>query len=166
MERACDLYLDNYAPLILPSGGPNSRLEKYPTEWDWFFEYAKSRGVPEKAILKENKAQNTFENARFSKAIINERKLAIRSAILVTKAFHSRRALLTYQTEFSNDIEYTICPIIDRRKISKDNWMHDQEKIDKVFNEIEKIGKYFGSHVQTLENPAQNCHPFRNKPAG
>jgi glutathione S-transferase len=70
--------------------------------------------------------------------------------LLVCKAFHARRALLTYQTWFMNDIEYVICPIVDDRGISKNNWYLDQTKIDKVMSEVEKIGKYFATHLSKI----------------
>jgi uncharacterized SAM-binding protein YcdF (DUF218 family) len=149
IEKACSLFHQGFAPYILPSGGPNPRIDGFDTEWDWFYSIAIKNDIPASAILKENRARSTFENARFSAAVVHEKSLRIESAILVTKAFHTRRALLTYQTEFSTEIEYRVCPIVDRRRISKDNWFQDQQKIDKVFNEIEKIGKYFAKHVQT-----------------
>jgi uncharacterized SAM-binding protein YcdF (DUF218 family) len=149
IERACELYNEGFAPYLLPSGGINKRLKKYNTEWEWFYEIARSNGVPDSAILKEDRANNTFENAKFSAEIIKSKELQIQKAILVTKAFHSRRALLTYQTELPSNIKYIVCPVIDSRKISRNNWFQDQEKIDKVFDEIVKIGKYFPMHVSS-----------------
>ncbi len=147
MEKACDLYLEGFSPLLLPSGGKNEVIMNYETEWDMFYEIAKVRNVPGEAILKENKARNTFENARFSKEVVNSNNLKIKKAIIVCKAFHARRALLTYQAEFGKDINYLICPVIDERDIKKNNWYKDQDKINRVMSELERIGKYFTSHI-------------------
>ncbi len=151
MLRAIELWQEGWAPVILPSGGPNPRIGDFATEWAWFASMAGDAGVPESAILREDRAANTFENARFSRQRILEQGMEVGKAILVTKAFHARRALMTYQAEFSSEIEYIVCPITDRRKITRDNWAKDQEKIDKVMNELEKIGSYFPAHLSRMQ---------------
>ncbi len=150
MERACSLFFDGYSSLLLPSGGKNKALVNYETEWDYFFEIAKKMSIPEEVVLKEDKATNTYENALYSKRIIEDKGILIKKALLVCKAFHARRALLTYQTWFMNDIEYIICPIVDDRGISRDNWYLDQNKIVKVMSEVEKVGKYFKDNLSWI----------------
>ncbi len=70
MVKAVELYQQGFAPYILPSGGANPKLPAYESEWEFLEKIALGLNVPEKAILKENKALNTFENATFSKACI------------------------------------------------------------------------------------------------
>ena len=72
MERACSLFLDGYASLLLPSGGVNKALVNYTKEWDYFLEIAKKIGIPEEVVLKEDKATNTYENALYSKKVIED----------------------------------------------------------------------------------------------
>jgi hypothetical protein len=115
------------------------------------FRYCKKKGISEANKLKENRATNTFENAIYSKEVVKENKIEIRRALLVCKAFHARRALLTYQTAFNPLIEYKICPIIDNRDIRKDNWYLDQNKVNKVMSEVEKIGKYFAAYIMKIK---------------
>jgi uncharacterized SAM-binding protein YcdF (DUF218 family) len=74
MERACALFLDGYASLILPSGGKNKALVGYTTEWNYFIEIARKMGVSEEFVLKEDKATNTYENALYLKKIIEDQK--------------------------------------------------------------------------------------------
>jgi uncharacterized SAM-binding protein YcdF (DUF218 family) len=150
MYMACELYKSGYAPLILPSGGANEQLENHETEWDYFLDISKNYDIPESSILIEKEAKNTFENARFSKKVINENEIEIKTALLVCKAFHARRALMTYQTEFDSHINYIIVPVIDDRDIKKDNWYLDEVKYKKVMNEVEKIGKYFSTYMKAL----------------
>jgi len=64
MEKAAELFHKGLAPYILPSGGQSSKLGK--TEWEFLRDVGLSLGVPESAILREDKASNTFENARYS----------------------------------------------------------------------------------------------------
>lgn len=146
MERAVEIFKQGFSSYILPSGGNNTKLSEWKTEWDFLKNIAISLGVPEKAILKENKAKHTFDNANFSWKVLKENNLKIKKVILVCKSYHSRRALLTYQTVFK-DIEFIISPIIDDKDITRYNWFLDQNKIDVVMLEVEKIGKYFGKHI-------------------
>lgn len=97
-------------------------MPNYESEWDYLKTIGIQLGVPEKAILKEDKARNTFENAQFSWELLQKLGIQIKNVILVCKAYHSRRALLTYQSLFPLNINFYIALVIDKRGISKDNW--------------------------------------------
>jgi len=148
VEKAIELFHSGLAPYILPSGGigPKSSV----SEWEFLANIALEKGVPANAILREDKAGNTFENAAFSRRVVEETQIKVEKAILVCKAFHSRRALLTYQVAFSADVDFIVCPIIDDRNIRRDNWFLDEAKIALVMGEVAKIGQYFGGHIPAL----------------
>jgi uncharacterized SAM-binding protein YcdF (DUF218 family) len=145
MERAAELYHQGLAPYILPSGAFNARLDQ--TEWEYFNGIGLKLGVPKEAILKEDQAKNTFDNARNSWQVINERQLNVKRAIMVCKAAHSRRALMTYQTVFPREVEFLMEPVLDHRQISSDNWFLDEAKIAAVMKEAGKITAYFARHI-------------------
>ena len=142
-EKASELYHKGMASYILPSGGKNKKLINYNTEWDFLNEKLLEMGVPQKAILKENKALNTFENAKFSKNVLKAKKLKANKLIIVCKNFHSRRVLLTYSLIFQIENQILVSPITDNRNIRKENWFSDVTKRKRVLAEIEKIGVYF-----------------------
>ena len=146
MVKAVELYQQGFAPYILPSGGPNPKLPEYASEWEFMEKIALGLNVPEKAILKENKAKNTFENASFSRQVLLDLKIKVATAILVCKAFHSRRALLTYQAIFPKT-RFFVVPVIDYRGISKSNWYTNKEDITVVMGEVRKIGQYFEDKI-------------------
>lgn len=73
--------------------------------------------------------------------------MPIKSVILVCKAYHSRRALLTYQSVFPIDINFYVSSVIDKRGISKDNWFLNEDSIRIVMNEVTKIGNYFEDKI-------------------
>jgi len=52
-------------------------------------------GVPETALLLEPQALNTYENALFSKKILQEQQ--IKTSLLITSAFHMPRAQLIFE---------------------------------------------------------------------
>ena len=63
MEKAASLYRQGLTPCILPSGGATPRVET--TEWEFLQNVGLDQGVPEQAILKEDKAKNTFTKCTF-----------------------------------------------------------------------------------------------------
>jgi uncharacterized SAM-binding protein YcdF (DUF218 family) len=150
MERAAELFHEGLAPLILPSGGATKNVQT--TEWDFLNNIGLSLGIPQEVILKEDKATNTFENARFSWEIIQESDIKIEKVILVCKAGHACRALLTYQTVFPKATQFIIAPVIDKTGISKENWYLTEDGIKRIMTEVEKIGKYFAHHIPNWVN--------------
>lgn len=147
MEKAVELYRNGVSRYILPSGGANAKLLKHSTEFDFLKHVATESGVPESAILKEDKAGNTFENAEFSYQVLLENEIACARALIVCKAFHARRALLTYQYAFPRNVDFYVCPVVDRRGITKDSWQSNQDFVNIVMGEVIKIGTYFKDKV-------------------
>src|SRR5438309_7286482 len=70
-DRAAEIYLESWAPVLIFSGG-FGRITKgmwKETEADLFAAIAVKKGVPEKAILKENRSTNTGENILFTQLL-------------------------------------------------------------------------------------------------
>ena len=151
MERAAELYHKGLAPYILPTGGENHEIYKYKTEWEYLKTIGIELGVPEEAILKEDRAKNTFENARLSLEVLNENKIDIKNAILVCKSYHSRRALLTYQVVFPRDVEFYVSTVTDKSGVTKDNWFSNADSTNLVMGEVVKIGRYFKNEICTTK---------------
>ncbi|WP_036717110.1 YdcF family protein [Paenibacillus sp. JCM 10914] len=148
MEAAADLYHQGYAPHLLPSGGATPFVRT--TEWEFLKDIGTSRGVPSEVILREDQATNTFENARFSLDVLQQNHISTSHVILVCKNYHARRALLTYQFIFPRETEFSVRPVVDQSGITKDNWHLDEMRIEKVMNELEKVGKYFRKAIYRL----------------
>jgi uncharacterized SAM-binding protein YcdF (DUF218 family) len=148
MEKAAALYHEGIAPYILPSGGATPNVET--TEWEFLRNLGVTLGVPEEAILKEDQAANTFDNARFSLQVLEQMGIPHKTVVLVCKTYHARRALFTYQLVFPKDTVFYVSPVIDWTGISKDNWYLDEQSINRVMNEFEKIGKYFRSYIYRI----------------
>ena len=83
--RAAELYRAGYAPYVLPSGRytisrgyflplPEPLCSEYPgefeTEWHFLKAVLMRHGVPEEAILREDQATYTWENAQFSRDVL------------------------------------------------------------------------------------------------
>jgi uncharacterized SAM-binding protein YcdF (DUF218 family) len=84
--RAAELFRQRAAPRILITGAGDDEINR---------QLLISNGVPAGAIEVENKSLTTRENAEFSVQRLRAEK--VRSAILVTSWYHSRRALATFE---------------------------------------------------------------------
>lgn len=88
--HAARLYKAGKAPLIVPTGKG---------EQESTVPLLRDLGVPESAIVVENKARNTEENARFVEKILEPRNTqnTRKRVLLVTSAWHMRRSVLMYR---------------------------------------------------------------------
>ena len=161
MVRAAELYHKGFAQYILPTGGVNPKIGEYESEWEFLKDIGIKLGVPEEAILKENKARNTFENARLSLEVLKNNNIDVQKAILVCKSYHSRRALLTYELIFPLGVKFYVSTVTDGSGASRDNWFLDTDSTSLVMGEVVKIGKYFEHEIcnfNILERDWRNNH--------
>jgi uncharacterized SAM-binding protein YcdF (DUF218 family) len=156
------LWKGNYAPIILPSGkysvkrgyfpGALSKADKYNnkynTEWEFLKEVLIKNSVYETAILKEDNAENTYENAINSRKTTDEYNLNIKKAIICCKSFHARRCLMYYQFCYPQT-EFIICPS-ETQGVNKDNWFKCDEGIDRVMGELMRCGSQFRDLIKLL----------------
>lgn len=160
--HAAALYQQGFAPYILPSGkysisvgkfvlageAKNTKLctvqkseKSYETEFDYLHNILVKNGVDEAAILKEDQATFTYQNAIFSRQVLEKAGIPVKRAILCCQAFHARRALLYYREQFQ-ETEFVVCPVVTRG-IGRDTWMKTAEGIDTVLGEVERCGSQF-----------------------
>ena len=99
---ACDrfietviLYKQGIIKKIVVSSGSAYLFIKAPGEADFLYEKLLASGIPAKDILIENKSRNTFENASFSKHILDSLHLQ-GPYVLISSAFHLHRALQVF----------------------------------------------------------------------
>lgn len=144
--KAAELFREGYAPWILPSGRYSKpvgycTIPGYETEWEFLRDILIGQGVPREAVLEEQKATFTYENAIYSREVTDAMGLTVERAILCPQACHARRALLYYEILYP-DTEFVVCPAVTRG-ISRDNWFLEDEKIDAVLGELERCGSQF-----------------------
>ena len=98
-ERGAELFLQQMAPLLVFSGGLGTITRHLMTtpEADVFAGIAERAGVPRDRIIVENQSTNTGENVLFTKRLLGERGLDIRSFILVQKPYMERRTFATFR---------------------------------------------------------------------
>ena len=154
-EKAARLYCAGYANYVLPSGMYSGKRGRFAAEkiddpryaGDYATDFAYCRhilmvnGVPEAAILREDRSTNTMENAAYSAAVLKELGIKIERAILCCQAFHARRAFMSYARHFP-DTEILVVPT-DTQGIHREDWFLHEKSYQRVMSEVRKCGEYF-----------------------
>ena len=151
--RAAELYRAGYAPLVLPSGRystvngcfgeiPERYRSEYPdryeTEWEFLRAVLVKNGVPEEAILREDQATYTWENALRSREALASAGVKVKTAILCCHAFHSRRALLYYQAAMPQ-VRFIVCPVATPG-YAREDWFLSAKGRARVLGEVARLG--------------------------
>ncbi len=139
---AIDLYTSGFTPRILISGMGPTRSRR--AECDIYRDLAIARGVPSSAILTEARATNTLENFTLSRRIIEQTIGwgALRRIALVTKPFHTRRALMTARANWPTHLEYLMLPSSGDDDPLAGDWWQTSSGRQFVLAELRAIGTY------------------------
>lgn len=154
-EYAAELYHNGFAKWIFPAGGISVKADKwhgvrskseiynknYQSDCEFFTDVLMKKGVPEISIIGEDKSGHTRDNAFFTRKIVEEKGIELKSAIIVCKAFHARRCLMLYQMAFPN-VKIKVCPV-HCYNITKDNWYENEKGIERVLGELARCGNQF-----------------------
>lgn len=169
--HAAKLYREGLAPLLVPSGkysivtgrfgGVQSPMtyvgQEFETESAFLTKILLDEGVPEEAIIQEREATYTWQNAIFTKRILDEQGIAVKKAILSCQAYHAKRCLMYYQLMFP-DIVFYVSPV-ETRGISRRNWYKREESMHLVLREVEHCGSQFHEIMkkENKEEKGEHC---------
>ena len=169
--RAAELYRAGYAPYVLPSGRytisrgyflelPEPLKSEYPgpfeTEWHFLKTVLMKHGVPESAILREDQATYTWENAQLSRKVLEQQGIPVKTAILACHAFHARRALLYYQAAMP-ETRFIVCPA-PTPGYTREDWFLTEKGRARVLGEVQRLGSQTNEVFAMMleEKDAQN----------
>jgi len=98
-ERAAQLFLEGWAPLVIFSGGQGAITKRLWNEPEAvrFARIAVDLSVPRENILVESRSTNTGENIEFTKQLLAENELDLQSFIVVQKPYMERRSYATFR---------------------------------------------------------------------
>ena len=141
--RAAELYHDGFAQLILPSGRyakaqGRCSIDGYESEWAWMRDVLRWNGVPGSAILREDRATYTWENAQLSRAVTDSLGLRVRTALLACRAHHARRALFYYQAAFP-ETRILVCPAASEGR-GREDWFTTPAGRAEILGELRRLG--------------------------
>lgn len=90
LQRAYEEYQKQPDSIIVVSGGQG--YDEAISEAEAMKRWLVAQGVDEKHILKEDQSRNTFENFRFTKALMKQHGIHSSEISLITNRFHMKRA--------------------------------------------------------------------------
>jgi uncharacterized SAM-binding protein YcdF (DUF218 family) len=92
VRHAAKLYAEDEAGLLIPTGGLG---EHPPTEAEVMARLLQEEGVPEEAVIPEDRALSTWDSARLVAGIAQ--KLGVRSVMVVTDPLHCVRTMAAFR---------------------------------------------------------------------
>jgi len=139
------LYHAGRAPLVVLSGGSNPQLQTS-SEAAAMQQLLLDLGVPQSAILLEERSRNTQQNAQFSAKLLRQR--GIHTLLLVTSVSHMARSLAHFQRAGLNPIPAAT----DYKLPYKDGWRRwipdAAELNDNAAILKELVGQWVGPGIQ------------------
>lgn len=119
--KAIELYHQKKIKKILITGGSGSILHPEDKEAKYIHQYLKNINIPDTDIIIENESKNTYENAVFSKRILDSLNIK-GNYLLITSAYHLRRSIAVFEKQgFLNITPYPAERLSGPRKIELDH---------------------------------------------
>ena len=109
-----DLFKNNKAPLLILTRGKYPWSEDIP-EGEYLKDFAIKFGVPKESILLTEIVQNTIQEAKAVKKLLNSNEAKI---VLVTSAYHMPRAKKVFETSNIKVIPFAVDYISSAQKIT------------------------------------------------
>lgn len=139
VNEAVRLYKDGYGLKILFTGQKATYMKDVDTtEAQYYAKLAKEQGIPEEAMILENGAKNTPENAVNSVRLLKTEGHLPTAIILITLPYHMRRSYLTFKAVADWNPKL-IRRVADSEKYTRENYFMDKNGWSYVFNEFIKI---------------------------
>ena len=118
MREAVELYKNGWAPKLIFSGA--ARDKTGPSNAEAMRQSARAAGVPDEDIITEEYSETTKQNAANTREILDRNQVS--SVILVTSAYHQRRAGLEFNARFAGSIDVRNHPVASDNQWSSWWW--------------------------------------------
>lgn len=146
-RRAAELYHQGYAPRILFTGGLGRNTTKLFTQPEAvrFAQAAMECGVPEEAILLEDKSRNTRENIEFTRALLESRNIPHHRVLGVHQPFMERRicaALGVYWPELDFTVTSPQVTIPQYLASAKRQGMTENAAVSVIVGDFQRMDLY------------------------
>jgi len=115
------LLREGKANYLIFTGGSGKILEQDLKEGEYLQKYLTAAKLQTPQMLFETQSRNTFENATFTKTILEEEGIANRNYILVTSGLHMRRSRAIFKKQGYHFTCYTTDRIVGPRKFDFDH---------------------------------------------
>ena len=156
-NKCSSLYKEGYGKQIVFSGnvgkGTEGVLEI--TEAERFKNIAVEKGIPEKDILLEKDATNTYENYKFTKKLLENSNYNFDSVIIVQKPYVKRRCLAIADVELKGKAYYVSSEDLTFEEFVKQSEDNNTMNLDEIINEM------VGEISIIMEAPKYNLQSFQ-----
>jgi uncharacterized SAM-binding protein YcdF (DUF218 family) len=151
-KHCAELLANDWAPLVIFTGAEgNFTRGKWPkSEAEMFAGVAIEAGAPPAQILIEPNATNTGENIRFTKSICEERELAVKRAIMVSKPNMNRRGFATFQQHWPTLEIFCSAPDTHFSRSPAPGYS-PEEVVSEIVGDLQRIIEYPKSGFQAAQ---------------
>jgi len=145
---AADLYKESLAPRLFYTGGFNENDQRYEAKWSEYL--ATLEGVPPEAItIDDSTVISTYQEAVRVKEFVDAHPDEIKTIIVVTDPYHTRRAQWAYQKVLGDQVKILMAPVpFDKTGYTK-NWWANSVSRKMVFEEYFKLTFYLFRYQYT-----------------
>ena len=150
-ERAAEIYLAGWAPLLIMSGkaGAGTANAWTKPEAEVFAEIAIAKGVPPENILLEKESTNSGENMALTKALLDKNNLTPKRVILVQKPYMERRAFGTAQKQWPGPEFMVTSPNLDYDQYIEGAPYGKEDVIARMVSDLLKMPDYAAKGFMT-----------------
>lgn len=149
IEKATELYQQGLSKNIIVSGrGPFYSEDNSVTEAEKYAHIAKEKGVPESAIIIENKSITIPDNVRGSLNLLDEKGISYSSIILVNSPYTQRRGWAHFKKYLPDNIKLIRVNCGTGEQYKRDTWYKNPTGIDVI------CGEYLKAKVAVSLNTA------------
>ena len=146
-RRAAELYLQGYAPRILFTGGlGRNTVGLLPeSEADRFARVAIGCGVPDEAIIREDKSTNTAENIIFTRKLLEDLNIPHDHILGVHQPFMERRitaAMGVYWPELNFSVTSPQVTIPEYLEAAKGQGITENASISVIVGDFQRMKLY------------------------
>lgn len=156
-RRAAQLYRQGLAPWVLFSGGfgrNTAGLWQTP-EAERFAAIAEAEGVPEAAILVENRSTNSAENLIFTRQLLEERGIRVKRILAVHKPYMERRlyaAMRVYWPEVEAIYTSPQMTVTEHIRRAEALGMPERDIIETIAGDLQRMTLYAQKGYQIPQN--------------
>lgn len=123
LVNTLELYHKGKIKKILLTGGSGSLYNPGYVESDEAFVFLKNMGIPDSCILIEGRSRNTWENALFSKQLLDQQYSTPPKCLLITSAWHIPRAAACFKKAGLPAVSYPVDYLTEENRWAPDYWL-------------------------------------------
>ena len=139
IEKAVELYKQNYAPKLLISGGAPYYKDKQLPEAEWHKRIAVDSGVPTSSILTESRSVSLPDNVRSSLNMLDEQGISYGSILLVNSPYAQRRCWAHFMKYIEEGTKLIRINSDTKPELQKEHWYKSESGLRIITNEYAKM---------------------------